>query len=65
MADFIDSRAEVGSDEESNFDSETGDRRDRTNGKNRADVDSSEEEESDDEEAAREVRGYLVFWSCY
>ena len=62
MADFIDSRAELGSDEESDYGSETGEHRNRMNGsKNRADMDSSEEEESDDEEAAREVCGHAVF----
>lgn len=56
MSNFIDSRADVGSDEESEIDSETGEHTRRNgNGKARDDVDSSEEEESDDEEAARAV----------
>jgi hypothetical protein len=58
MADFIDSRAEIGSDEEeSDLESETAHRPKPTNGSNnRADLDSSEEEESEDEDAEREVR---------
>jgi hypothetical protein len=59
MSGFIDSRADVGSDEESEIDSETGEHV-RRNGsrKNRMDIDSSEEEESDDEEAERAVSSF-------
>ena len=65
MADFFDTAAELGSEEEDeDFDEETGEvitKTRKTNGKSRDMDDSSEEEEEDDEEAERAVReGFIV-----
>jgi transcription elongation factor SPT6 len=54
MNSFIDASAEVGSDEEEEFDSETGETLRKSNG-GHAIVDSSEEDDDDDEEEARAV----------
>ncbi|KAI7581219.1 hypothetical protein KC343_g20446, partial [Hortaea werneckii] len=63
MEDFFDTRAAEGSDEEEEFDEETGEAVDRPRKKaENGDVgDSSEEEDDDDEEAERQVReGFIV-----
>jgi hypothetical protein len=63
MAEFFDTTAELGSEEEDeDFDEEAGEtRKSRTNGANGIE-DSSEEEEEDDEEALQAVCAYdMVF----
>lgn len=55
-SNLFDIDAEVGSDEDEDFDDETGEVRTKTRGTNGAGIDdSSEEEEDDDEEEARKV----------
>ncbi|KAF2496972.1 transcription elongation factor spt6 [Lophium mytilinum] len=62
MNEFFDDTAELGSEEDEDFDEVAGDVRKKSNGTNGAVDDSSEEEEDDDdEEAARRVReGFIV-----
>lgn len=56
MAEFFDTVAELGSEEEDeDFDGEAGERPSKSNGDNAMD-DSSEEEDDDDEERIRQVR---------
>jgi transcription elongation factor SPT6 len=62
MASLIDNAAELGSEEESDFDSDLAEKRiKRSNGAPRRHETDSSEEESDDEEAERAVReGFIV-----
>jgi transcription elongation factor SPT6 len=62
MASLIDNAAEVGSDEESDFDSDIAEQRPKkSNGASRRHETDSSEEESEDEEAERAVReGFIV-----
>lgn len=61
MEALIDDTAELGSENDEEFDEETGEVARKTNGANGGMEDSSEEEDDDDEEAEREVReGFIV-----
>ena len=60
MNSFLDLDVEVGSEEDEEFDSETGEPLRKANGAGRAGDDSSEEEDDDDEEAVRAVCGSNV-----
>lgn len=55
MAEYFDTIAELGSEDDEDFDGEPDERRSKPNGENGVE-DSSEEEDDDDEERIRQVR---------
>ena len=55
MAEYFDTIAELGSEDDEDFDGDAPESRTKANGENGAD-DSSEEEDEDDEDRIREVR---------